>query len=137
MWVTPDVPEDVDPDEVEPADVEGEELCVDGEELCVDGEDDDVLATELAVDADDVLAGVVCLTFGLGFAGGACSAGTAPAFVNGVMTAACALAELDCASDPVGAGGADVFLTTDPMANAATSPTTSAAASSSQRLRTS
>ena len=71
-----------------------------------------------------------------GLAGGACIAGTAPALVNGVMDACCALAELDWARDPVGAG-ADVFLTADPIAKAATSPTTSAMASSSQRLRTS
>jgi hypothetical protein len=54
-----------------------------------------VLATEeLLVDADDALVGVF---FGLdfGFGGGACIAGTAPALVNGVMVACCALAELD------------------------------------------
>jgi hypothetical protein len=83
-------------------------------------------------------AGVLAFTFGLafGFWGGACMVGTAPALVNGVMLTCCALAALDWASDPVTAG-ADVFLIADPMANAATSPTTSAAANSSQRLRTS
>ena len=99
-------------------------------------EDTDVLATEeLLLDPADVLVGVV---FGLafGFGGGACIAGMAPALVSGVMAACCALAEPDWASDPVGAG-ADVFLTADPIAKAATSPTTSARASSSQRLRTS
>ncbi len=92
---------------------------------------DELLLTELlAVD------GVLVVDFGLafGFLGGACSAGTAPAFVNGVMVACWALSALDWARDPVTVG-ADVFLTADPMANAATSPTTSAAASSSQRLR--
>ncbi len=46
-----------------------------------------MLATdELLLDAGDVLVGVV---FGLafGFAGGACSAGTAPALVSGVILA--------------------------------------------------
>jgi hypothetical protein len=93
---------------------------------------DELLPTELlAVD------GLLTVTFGLafGFLGGACSAGTAPAFVSGVMAACWALPALDWASDPVTVG-ADVFLTADPMANAATSPTTSAAASSSQRFRT-
>jgi hypothetical protein len=82
--------------------------------------------------------GLLAVTFGLafGFLGGACSVGTAPAVLNGVMLTCCALAALDWASDPV-AAGADVFLTADPMANAATSPTTRAAANSSQRLRTS
>lgn len=82
--------------------------------------------------------GLLAVTFGLafGFLGSACSVGTAPALVNGVMLTWCALAALDWASDPVTAG-ADVFLTADPMANAATSPTTKAAANSSQRLRTS
>jgi hypothetical protein len=97
-----------------------------------------VLATEgLALDADDELVGVVFgLVFGFGLGGGACITGTAPALVNGVMVACCALAELDWARDAATAG-ADVFLTADPMANAATSPTTSARTSSSQRLRTS
>lgn len=95
-----------------------------------------MLATEeLLLDPADVLAGVV---FGLdfGFGGGACIAGMAPALVSGVMVACCVLAEPDWASDAVGAG-ADVFLTADPMAKAATSPTTSASPSKSQRLRTS
>lgn len=94
---------------------------------------DELLPTELlAVD------GVLVVDFGLafGFLGGACSAGTAPAFVNGVMAACWALPPLDWASDPVTVG-ADVFLTADPTANAATSPTTSAAANISQRFRTS
>jgi hypothetical protein len=96
-----------------------------------------VLATEeLLLDGVDVLVeGVFGFAF-FGFAGGACNAGTAPALVNGVMLACCPLAELDWASDPVGAG-VEVFLIADPMANAATSPITSATASSSQRLRTS
>ena len=94
-----------------------------------------MLATEeLLLDAGVVLVGVV---FGLCFTGGACKAGTAPALVNGVMLACCPLAELDCAKDGVGTVGADDFFTADPMANAATRPSTSAAASSSQRLRTS
>jgi hypothetical protein len=115
----------------------GVELWV-GAELCVGAEETDVLATDelltLLLDVGVVLVGVF---FGLGFWGGACSAGTAPASVNGVMLACCALPELDWARDGVGAAGAEDFLTADPMANAATSPTTSAAASSSQRLRTS
>jgi hypothetical protein len=118
----------------------GAELCVEGElcvgvEPCVEPEDTDVPVTEelLVLTADPVLVGVV---FGLAFRGGACSAGTAPALVKGVMLARWALAELDWASEPVGAG-ADVFLIAEPTANAATSPTTSASASSSQRLRTS
>ncbi len=109
-------------------------VLTDGVELCVDGDETDEL-TELELDPADVLAGGVFLT--LGFAGGACSVGTAPALVNGVMAGCCELAEADWASDPVGAAGADVFLIADPMANAATSPTTNASASSSQRLRTS
>lgn len=122
------------PEDVDPAEVDGEELTA-GDELWVTGvEETDELATdELEFDADVF---VVVLGF-FGFGGGACSAGTAPALVNGVIVACCPLAELAWASDPVGAGGADVFLTADPMANAATSPRTSAAASSSQRLRTS
>ena len=92
--------------------------------------------------ADELLAGVldvagVVLVFGLGFLTGARSAGIAPAFVNGVMEARCALAELDWARDPAAAGGGAVFLTAEPMANAVTSPTTNAAARSSHRLRTS
>lgn len=75
--------------------------------------------------------------FGFGLGGGACRAGTAVAPVNGVMLACCALAALDEASEPVVAGAAEVFLTAEPMAKAATSPTTRAAASSNQRLRTS
>jgi hypothetical protein len=124
-----------------PLDWVGVELCVGAEvwvdpELWVGVDDPEEPATEeLLLDGVDVLVAVV---FGLAFrfAGGACSAGTAPAFVNGVMLACCPLAELDGASDPVGAE-ADVFLIADPTANAATSPTTSAAASISQRLRTS
>jgi hypothetical protein len=118
----------------------GVELCA-GAELCVaadeiDDEETDVLAT------DDPLAGVlervgVVLVFGLGFLAGATSAGTAPALANGVMEACCALAELDWTRDPAATGGADVFLTADPMANAARSPTTNATARSIQRLRTS
>jgi hypothetical protein len=53
------------------------------------------------------------------------------------MLACCPLAELGCTNAGVGAAGGEDFLTADPMANAATSPNTSAAASSSQRLRTS
>ena len=94
-----------------------------------------MLATEeLLLDGDDV---PVVVVFGLAFfglGGGACSAGTAPALVSGVMLACCPLAELDWASDPV-AAGVEVFLIADPMANAATSPITSARASSSQRFR--
>lgn len=91
---------------------------------------------ELLFDADVALVAVV---FGLGlcFTGGAWSAGTAPARVNAVMLACCALAEPACASDPVAAGGAELFLTADPIANAATSPSTNATAKSSQRFRTS
>jgi len=127
---------------VEPAEVDGGgALCVGAEltagaELWVDAEETEVLATdELDVDAGDVLWVVFGLVFGFG--GGACSAGTAPALVNGVMVACDPLAELDCASVPGGAAGGEVFLIADPMANAATSPTTSASARSSQRLRTS
>jgi hypothetical protein len=109
----------------------GVELCVGADpELRVGVEE----ADELAPDEDDALVGVV---FGLvfGFAAGACSAGTAPALVNGVMPACCPLAELDGASEPVGAE-VEVFLIAEPTANAATSPATSAATSISQRLRT-
>jgi hypothetical protein len=73
----------------------GEELCVTGE-LCAGPEETDELATEelltLLLDAGVVLVGVF---FGLGFWGGACSAGTAPALVKGVMLACCPLVELD------------------------------------------
>jgi hypothetical protein len=44
---------------------------------------------------------------------------------------------LGWASVPGAAAGADVFLTADPIAKAATRPITNAAASSNQRLRTS
>lgn len=122
----------------------GVELCV-GAELWLDPElvtgvdDADELATELPVDPDAVPVAVlatVVLGLVFGFAGGACSAGTAPALLKGVMLACCPLAELDGASDPVGVA-VEVVLTADPMAKAATSPTTSAAASINQRLRTS
>lgn len=122
-----------------PLDWVGVELLV-GAELWVDPvlwigvvETDELATEELPLDWDAVPVAVV-LGLVLGLAGGACSAGTAPALVNGVMLACCPLAELDGASDPVGVG-ADVFLTADPMANAATSPTSSAAASITQRLR--
>jgi hypothetical protein len=98
-------------------------------------ETDELASEELPLDWDAVPV-LVVLGLVFGFAGGACSAGTAPALVNGVMVACCPLAELEGASDPV-AAGADVFLTADPMANAATSPTTSATASIAHRLRTS
>lgn len=78
----------------------------------------------------------VGVVLGFGLTGGACRAGTAPALVNGVTLACWALAALDRASDPAGAG-AEVFLTAEPMTKAATNPTTSARANSSQRLRTS
>jgi hypothetical protein len=130
----PDVPDDVEPaecDGVGVLDTTGE--LTTGAELWVDGEDTGVVATD-ELDAADV----VGFAFGFfGFGGGAWSAGTAAALANGVIVACCAPAELDCASDPAGAAGADDFLTADPMANAATSPTTSARPSSSQRLRTS
>jgi hypothetical protein len=124
-----------------PLDCVGVELCVGAElwvepELVTGVEDTDELPTdELPVEPVAVLLAVV---FGLvfGFAGGACSAGTAPALLNGVMLACCPLAELDGASDPVGVA-VDVVLTADPMAKAATNPTTSAATSINQRLRTS
>jgi hypothetical protein len=107
-----------------------------------DGLATDELATdELATDELLLLAGVVLvgvvLVLAFGFLGGACSAGTAAALVSGVMLACCVLAALDWASDPGATVGVDDFLTADPMAKAATSPTTSATASSSQRLRTS
>jgi hypothetical protein len=109
-----------------------------GAELWAGAEETDVLATDelLLLTAGDVLLDVV---FGLafGFFGGACSAGTAPALASAVMFACCPFEALDWTNDPVVAAGADVFLTADPMANAAPSPMTSATISSSQRLRTS
>jgi hypothetical protein len=110
--------------------VDGAELLVDGAELLVDGADELLTAGEVPLDV------TFGLGLGLGLGGGACSAGTAPAPVNGVILACCALAALDGASDPV-AAGVEVFLTADPMAKAATSPITRAAANSSHRLRTS
>jgi hypothetical protein len=117
----------------------GVALCTGADETGdeeTDDEETDVLATDELLDGVLELVGVV-LVFGLGFLTGARSAGTAPALVNGVMEACCALAELDWARDPAATGGADVFLTADPMANAATSPSTNATARSNQRLRTS
>jgi hypothetical protein len=80
------------------------------------------------------LAGVV---FGCGFLAGARSAGIAAALVSGVIAACCAAAALGAAREPEVVAGADVFLTADPMANAAPRPITSATISSAQRLRTS
>ncbi len=108
------------------------ELLLDGAELLLGVTD---AVAELLVAGDVPL--VVALTLGFGLGGGACSAGTAPPPVKGVMVACCALPALDWANAAVGAGADDVFLTADPMAKAATSPITSAAANSSQRLRTS
>jgi hypothetical protein len=123
----------------------GAELCV-GAELWLDPElvigveeADEPPTDELPVDPDAVPVAVldtVGFGFAFGFAGGACSAGTAPALLNGVMLACCPLTEPEGASDPVGVA-VEVVLTADPMANAATSPTTSAAVSINQRLRTS
>jgi len=73
------------PEDVDPAEVDGEELTA-GDELWVTGvEATDELATdELEFDADVF----VVVFFGFfGFGGGACSAGTAPALVNGVIVA--------------------------------------------------
>jgi hypothetical protein len=61
-------------------------------------------AEELAT--DELLAGVelvagVVFVFGLGFGGGACRAGTAPALVKGVMLACWAPAALEGAREPV------------------------------------
>ncbi|HEY6525345.1 MAG TPA: hypothetical protein VIY10_16295 [Solirubrobacteraceae bacterium] len=115
------------------------ELLLGGVELLLGGVELLLGVTEL-VDELLVAGGVlfvVALTLGLGLGGGACSAGTAPAPVNGVMLACCELPALDGASEDPVTAGADVFLTADPMAKAATSPITSAAANSSQRLRTS
>ncbi|HXD67176.1 MAG TPA: hypothetical protein VNV17_21295 [Solirubrobacteraceae bacterium] len=115
----------------------GVELLAGGVELLLGDTDavDELAGDELLVAGDVAL--VVALTLGFGLGGGACSAGTAPAPVNGVMLACCELPALDGASDEPVTVGADVFLTADPMAKAATSPMTSAAANSSQRLRTS
>jgi hypothetical protein len=115
----------------------GVELLAGGVELLLGDTDpvDELAGDELLIAGDVPL--VAALTLGLGLGGGACSVGTAPAPVNRVMLACCALPVLDGASDDPVAAGADVFLTADPMAKAATSPITSAAANSSQRLRTS
>ncbi|MGH2894028.1 MAG: hypothetical protein ACRDPM_12295 [Solirubrobacteraceae bacterium] len=126
------------PDEVEPPPVGVEPPPVDtAGALGVDATDE--LATDgllLELVAGDVLVGVV-LGLAFGFLGGACSAGTPAALVNGVMPVCCAVAALDWANEPGATLGAEDFLTADPMANAATSPTTSATANSSQRLRAS
>jgi hypothetical protein len=126
-------PEDVDPpvDGADPPPLDVDPPPVGTEETEPELADEP-LPVEL-VTADVLLDAVFGLAFGLG---GACSAGRAPGLARGVMLACCALAELDWASDSVMVG-ADVFLTADPMANAAASPATSANASSSQRLRTS
>ncbi len=103
--------------------------------------DTDELDTDELLEA--LLAGVlddddgVEVVFGLGLWGGACRVGTEPALESGVMLACWELAEAAGASVPGAAAGAEDFLTAEPIAKAATSPTTSAAASSSQRLRTS
>jgi len=95
-----------------------------------DAEEDGV-----AVDCD--VEELAAFVLGFGFLAGARNAGIAAALASGVIAACCADAALGAAREPAAGGGADVFLTADPMANAAPRPTTSATISSAQRLRTS
>jgi hypothetical protein len=120
--------------------VEGVGLDTTGVVLCTGVLDTEELETEEPVDGLDVPVFDDCevvLVLGLGFLGAACSVGTAPELASAVMLACCELAEAAGASVPGATAGAEDFLTAEPMTKAATSPTTSAAASSSQRLRTS
>jgi hypothetical protein len=121
--------------------VEGVGLDTTGEVLWTGVVDTEELETEEPLDGLDVpvLDDGVVLVFvlGLGFLGGACRVGTAPELASAVMLACCELAEAAGASVPGATAGAEDFFTADPIAKAATSPTTSAAASTSQRLRTS
>jgi hypothetical protein len=116
--------------------------CAGGAELCAGAEDwtcgvlvtcgaDATVPDEAPVAGVD--AGVWC---GLGFLAGARSAGIAPALLSAVIDAWLPPPDTAGARVPV-AVGLDVDLTAEPMANAATSPTTSAAASISQRFLTS
>jgi hypothetical protein len=122
--------------------VEGVGLDTTGEVLWTGVVDTEELETEEPLDGLDVPVldedGVVLvLVLGLGFLGGACRVGTAPEPASAVMLACCELAEAAGASVPGATAGAEDFFTADPITKAATSPTTSAAASRSQRLRTS
>jgi hypothetical protein len=108
----------------------------------VDCTGDDCVADEADVEEAGVpvaceVEGLAGFVFGFGFLAGARSAGTATAPVSGVMAACWAPAALGAAREPAGGAAADVFLTADPMANAAARPITSAAISSAQRFRTS
>jgi hypothetical protein len=91
------------------------------------------VASEALADVD--VAGLT--TFFL--TGRALNAGIAPAPLKPATDACCALCESGEASEPdwVAVDEPELFLTADPSANAPPNPTTSATASTSQRLRTS